>query len=302
MFGLTSLSPDPLVELSQQGNVTAQELESLREEYGWDQPWIQQFGTWITNVIQGDLGTSLRTNEPAMDLILERLHVTLGIAFASVLLAAMVSIPLGTWLAQRSGSRLDVTGAAITFALLAAPTYLVAIGFQLLAVGLRDVFGHAVFSAGGGPRHFGMAELLQYYTLPIATLALVHSAAWTRYQRALVADAAEADHVGFARARGVSERQITRQHILRIALIPMISVIALDLSWMAGGSVVIETVFGLPGIGRLLVESVQARDMPVVMAVVMVTAVTILLVNALADILLEYLDPRARLRVDRSRA
>lgn len=294
VFVLIWVGPNPAQSMMQDGDIDAQAAHQLTSQYGLDQPWHTQYVSWLRNFISGDWGVSMRTHESAAALITERLGVTLALSLAAICLSILVSLPLAMLMANRPRSRTDTSLTASAVLVSAVPAFLLALLLQYGAVLLKDITGITIFHASGGARSGGVIELLQRYTLPVITLTAVQVAGWMRYQRGLLLDVLGSDFITAARARGASERGIQLHHVLRVALVPIVTMVAIDIGMMIGGTLIVETVFGLPGTGRLLLDSVQAHDTVVALDLVMLGAIAIVLANVLSDALCDRIDPRRR--------
>ncbi len=294
VFLLVWIGPNPVQALMNEGDLDPAAAQQMQHSYGLDQPWYDQYASWLANFASGDLGTSMRTNEPAGSLILDRIGVTLTIAGTALFLSILISIPLALLMAERPRSTTDSTLTSGAVIISALPAFLLALLLQYLAVLIKDATGITIFHASGGLRDGGIIEILQRYTLPIATLTAVQVAGWMRYQRGLLLDVIGSEFVTAAHARGVSHRSIRIRHVLRASLTPIVTLIAIDLGLLIGGTLIVETVFGLPGTGRLLLDSVQAHDTVVALDLIMIGALAIVCANLVADVLCDRIDPRRR--------
>ncbi|MCW2956004.1 MAG: binding-protein-dependent transport system inner rane component [Thermoleophilia bacterium] len=290
VFVLVMVGPNPLATLAQENEGI--DATQLAAEYGWDRPWMVQYLDWLGNALTGDLGTSIRTNEDARSMIVDRLPVTIALGLASLLVAVATSVVLAMWAAARRDSRGDrlVTGAMVAMG--ALPAFLLALVLQWLAVQAKDTLGVTIVYVGGMPREPGLLELVQRFALPVLVLAMVQVAAWMRFLRSDLVEAAGSDMVAAARGRGLSDRVVRRSHILRVSLAPLVTLVALELGTLVGGTLVVETVFSLPGLGRLLIDSLQARDVVVTLDIIVLGAVAIVVMTTLADVVAARLDPR----------
>ncbi|MCW2971929.1 MAG: diguanylate cyclase [Thermoleophilia bacterium] len=293
LFVLLQMGPNPLATLGQEGDV---DTVAMAHRFGWDRPWYVQYGDWLGGLLHGDWGTSIRTNEPARDMVLHRVPLTLALGLSSTLLALLVAIPLATWAARRRDTPGDRWVTSAMIAMGALPTFLIALVLQAVAVKLKDTVGFTVVYVGGMPRDGGIVEYVQRFALPVTVLALVQMAGWMRYQRAGMLTSLDSDAVVAARARGVPGRDLIWRHAFRQSLGPLITLIGLEVATLIGGAVVVETVFSLPGIGRLLLESLQTRDIVVALDIVTLMAFAMVVVTAAADAAITYLDPRVTVR------
>jgi peptide/nickel transport system permease protein len=278
-FMLTHLSGDPTNQILP---VDASEAAraAFRAEYGLDRPLVEQFAVFAAHVLRGDFGRSLRFSEPATQLVIERLSATLELALATLAIALAVGIPAGVASARRPGCVVDsITRgfSAITQSL--APFYVGVVAILVFAVWLR------LLPTGG--RNAWNSVLLPACTLALSMVGLI-----AQMTRACMLDSLRADFVRTARAKGVGEGGVVWKHALRNAVPPILTLIGLQAGTLMGGVVVTETVFAWPGIGRLAIQAIYARDFPVVQAVVFFAAVVFVTVNLLVDIVQGVLDPR----------
>lgn len=283
VFMLTRLSGDPAV-LILGTNTTTEQIEGLRAELGLDQPVVLQYLSFVGNAVQGDIGQSLYYQEDAMSLVLSRFPATLLLSGTAMVIAILVAMPLGAWAALRPNSIGDYLGKLIFGVGMGFPAYWIGIMLILLfSVRLQ------LFPAGG---YGGLAELV----LPAVTLALWPMARIGRVFRSSLTEVLHQDYVVMARAKGLPKRRVFMAHIVRNALIPVTTAVALTLGVILGGTVVTEVVFSWPGMGRLALDAVSQRDFPVVQGVVLFGAAIFLVINLLIDLVTALLDPRVRLQ------
>ncbi len=283
-FTLLNVAPgdpaDILLRLQQPGTEPPREaVLALRQELRLDAPLLLRYGRWLLGAVQGDLGVSYRSGKPIMKELGQRLPATLMLAGASLALAVAVAIPLGIVAAVWRNSWLD--GLSRLLALLGAvvPSYVMA----LLLILLFAVKLHWLPAIGyGGPRHL---------ILPAIALAFGVSAHLMRLTRASLLEVLHQDYVRTARAKGLSERAVIGVHALKNALLPVVTVLGMSLGHLLGGAVIVETIFGWPGLGKYAVDSIFLRDYPVIQGVVLYMAVIFLLVNLAIDISYRWLDP-----------
>jgi ABC-type dipeptide/oligopeptide/nickel transport system permease component len=279
VFGLTHLSGDPAALLLGE-EATRGDLEHLRRELGLDQPVHVQYARFLGNAIRGDFGTSIRHQQPALELVLERLPATLQLTGASLLFVLLVGIPLGVISALKKDSLLDLGAMLLALFGQSVPSFWLGIMLILIfAVGLRWLPA----SGRGGP---------EYLVLPGITLGVYTLAVVARLQRSSMLEVLRQDYVRSARAKGLAERSVVLRHVLKNAAIPVVTVLGLQLGALLGGAVITETVFSYPGMGRLAVQSIGARDFPVIQAFVITVAVMIVIANLFVDLLYAFLDPR----------
>ncbi len=295
VFFVLSLGPSPLAQLQEFGNLSADDIARIAHEHGWDQPKWKQYLDWLTSYLHGDWGQSVRTLQPAMSMIAERLPLTITIAASALLLSVGIGVPLGAWVAVRKGSRIDTITTVLTLSLMAMPGFFLALLLQLLAVKLRSWTGGVVVYTSGIPdTGASMVEWLQRLALPVLTLTLTHIAAWVRYQRGELLQVLGAEYIKCARAKGLPEKLIFLRHAMRNAVLPIITLIAIDMGKLVAGAVIVESVFGLPGIGTLLLDSVNGHDTVVVLDILMLVVLAMVVCNTLADLAYGALDPRVR--------
>lgn len=274
--------------------INAQEdtLNALREELGLNQSKIERYFSWSFGMLQGDFGTSYTYRTPVSDMIASRLWVSLPLAIFALLLSTLIAFPAGIYAASRRGSVGDVTVMGATQFGVAIPNFWFAMMLVLVfAINLRW------FSAGGFPGwDEGLLVGIKSLTLPAIALALPQAAILTRVMRSSLLDILNEDFVRTARAKGLSRRQALWHHALRNALIPVLTIIGLQFSFLLAGSIIIEQVFFLPGLGRLVFQSISQRDLIVVESVVMLLVFAVIVVNFIVDLAYAAVDPRLRSR------
>jgi peptide/nickel transport system permease protein len=271
-------------------DMTQLEIEAFIRKLGLDRPVHEQYFHFLANAARGDLGNSFVYGEPALKLILQRMPATLELALAAFLLAIAFGIPLGMYAGLRPespASRAIMAGSILGFSL---PTFWV--GLMLIMVfavmlGWLPSTGRGDFMTWDGLRHLA---------LPALNLALFKMALVTRLARAGTREAALQDYVKFARAKGLSPARVVLVHVLKNILVPVVTVLGLELGGLIAFSVVTETVFAWPGMGKLLIDSIQRLDRPVIVAYLVITVLMFVLINLIVDILYSMLDPRVRLK------
>ena len=296
MFALLRLAPgDPALLLVGPAATPAQ-VAAQRHALGLDRPVAEQYVTWLGRFTRGDWGTSIATGRPVRTMLAQAWPATVGLVGISLVLSYLIGIAVGVLQAVRGG-RLDTALSIASVTLFALPGYWLGLMLVMLfTYRLRwlPAFGAAGFDADFLPPAARLADRLRHLALPLATLTLVGIGGTARFVRGAMLDVAGAPHVTVARAKGLSETRVTLRHILRNALIPVLTLLGLSLPTLFSGAVFIEAIFAWPGVGRVLVEGVQARDYPVVMAATAVSAVLVVLGNLLAEALVSWADPRAR--------
>jgi ABC-type dipeptide/oligopeptide/nickel transport system permease component len=308
VFVTMHLLPGDVAQLLLGDHATNEQLHRLREQLGLDRPVWVQYGRFMLDALRADLGVSIQSNRPALDDVLAGFPVTLQLALASLLLASLCGVPVGVLAAMRRGSRFDAVVMTLTLFGVSMPIFWLGLMLLVLfAAGLGWLPVGGLMPVGlDPPRITGMSVIdsllsgnatmigasLRHMLLPAVTLASVPLALIARITRAEVLSAATADHVRTARAKGVTDAGVTLRHILRNAAIPIVTVIGLQLGLLLSGAVLTETIYSLPGLGRLMVDSILSRDYSVVQAGALFIAVLFVLVNLAVDILYAALDPR----------
>ncbi len=278
-FFFIRLSGDPVMLLLPQ-DASMQEIEEMRQRLGLNDPLPVQYVRFIGNAVRGDLGESLYYHTPALDLILERLPASLELALAAMAVALLVAVPLGILSAVRRGSALDMGSMVAALFGLSMPHFWLGIMMILL------------FSVELGWLHMSGWGTWAQLVMPSLSLGLGLMAMFARLTRSVMLEILGLDYVRTARAKGLRERVVIGKHALKNALIPLVTVAGMQFGFLIGGTVIIETVFAWPGVGRLVVQSIFNRDYPLVQASVLVLAVLFVLVNLLVDLLYVYLDPQ----------
>ena len=266
-------------------------IARIRADLGLDRPLHVQFVVWLGNAVQGDLGTSIRTREPVIDMVLTRLRPTLQMSGLAMLIALVVAIPVGVLSATRRNSRLDSVATAFALLGVCMPNFLIGL---LLIFTFSVKLGWLPTSGYVDPFDDPM-QGLRSLMLPAITLGMALAAVIMRMTRSSLLEALGQDYIRTARAKGIVEQRVVLRHALRNALIPIVTVIGLQVGNLIAGAVITEYIFAIPGIGRLIVDSIFGRDYPVLQGVVLLTVIGFLISNLLTDILYATLDPRIRL-------
>jgi peptide/nickel transport system permease protein len=283
VFMILHLTGDPAALLLPP-DATAEDVARFRTAMGFDDPWIIQYLRFLKGAIQGNFGESLRHGEPAMHLVVERLPATFQLAGAGLLLALCLAIPAGIISAVKRNTVIDYFSTAVALLGQAMPTFW--LGIMLILV--FSVRLNWLPSSGRGD--------LQHLVLPAITLGLFTTARITRLTRSGMLEVLGQDYIRTARAKGVSEQPVVWKHALKNASIPIVTIIGIELGTLLGGSVITETIFAWPGVGRLSVQAIFNRDYPVVQAAVFILASTFVIVNFMVDLAYTWLDPRIRFR------
>ena len=272
--------------------LTPEQLASLRAYFGLDQPLYQQYWTWLTSLLHGDFGYSIRTGRPVLVEITERLPATLELAAAATLIAVLIGLPLGLLSAMRSRSRIDVVARIGGLIGLSLPSFwlgtLIIVIFSLYLRWLPNTGGYVDFVRDP----LGNLALI---VLPAVTLGVALAAATMRMTRSAMLDVLGADYVRTAWAKGLPRGVIIRRHVLKNGLIVVVTLLGIQVGQLLGGAVVVEEIFSIPGVGRMLLAAIVQRDYALVQGGVLVIAILFVLVNIFVDLLYGYLDPRIRL-------
>lgn len=291
-FCITLLLPgDPaLAFLGEQQGRDPVAYAAMRQELGLDQPVPVQYARWLGRTLRGDLGLSTRTKEPVWDSLRARLPITLQLVLMAMTIGLSIAFPVGILAAVRPNSKLDLAGTVLAISGLAIPSFW---------LGIMLIFVFALWlrwlpPSGYSPPTEGLGLNLKLMLLPAVTLGVELAASLMRQIRSALLEVLQQEYVVTARAKGLREGRIIARHALRNALIPVVTIIGLQFGRLFGGAVVIETVFALPGVGRLAADAIFFRDFPVLQGVVIVLALAVLLSNLLTDLLYSFLDPRIR--------
>ena len=294
LFGVVRLMPGgPLAQAERNPNVTPEQLAALRVRLGLDQPLPVQYVKWIQAfVLEGDWGYSIKFRRPVAEMIWERVPATLILFGAGFMVMLLFAIPIGVYSAIKPYSLFDNLITTFSFAGQSVPVYW--LGLVLIVIFYLNV---QWFPAGGMytiGREGNVLDLLWHLVLPIAAMSFSWIAWYSRFLRSSMRDTLNEDFIRTARAKGLSARMVHFRHALRNALLPLVTLIALDLPTVFGGAVFIETIFAWPGMGRLFWDAAKGRDYPILLAVMMIYAALTLLFNLIADIVYGFLDPRIR--------
>ena len=290
VFALVHLVPGDPVRLALGTRFSQDTYDALRERSGLDQPLFQQFFSWLGSALTGDLGVSFRSGDTVASLIAERLPATITLALASILVALAIAIPLGTISALRPRSFVDRVATVFSQFGISVPEFWMSIVLILVFAGTLGWLP----SGGYVPLTEDPAGWLQRLILPAVVTGVVSGSVITRFVRSSVLEALGADHVRTAQAKGLSSRQVFTGHVLRNALLPLVTVTGVQLAYLLSGVVVVEIVFSWPGLGQLALQSVQARDYPVLQGAILLFAVVFLVINLVVDLLYTAIDPRIR--------
>ena len=282
VFSIISLTPGDVATMILGQGATQESVAELRTEMGLDEPLIVQYGKYLGNLVRGDMGISYATKKPVVEEILSRFPNTLTLAFFSILVSILISIPIGVISAVKQYSSFDNLGMIFALIGISMPSFW--LGLILIIV----------FSLTLGWFPSGGADQLRSIVLPALTLGVASTASIARTTRSSMLEVIRQDYIRTAKAKGLGNTMVILKHPLRNALIPTLTVIGLEFGELLGGAILTETVFSWPGIGRLMVESIQRKDTPMVLGCIIVFSVAFSVVNLLIDILYTFIDPRIK--------
>lgn len=284
-FGILQLAPgNPVDVIVGQAQVTPEQIDAIKHEWGLDRPWYVQYLVWAKNMARGDFGSSMvRSGTPVRDMLLQSVPVTLKLNVFAILLSIAIAIPVGILAALRRNSIFDyasMLGATLGVAL---PSFWIAlIGIIVFALKL----GWLPSTGLGSWKH---------WVLPVAVLSIEQTALIARLTRSSTLEVLRQDFINTAYAKGLTRPAVVLRHVTRNAILPVITVLGIRVAWLLSGTVIVETIFGWPGVGRLFLDSVLRLDYQVVQAIVLLASVLVVLTNLLTDIIYAYIDPRIRL-------
>jgi len=290
VFALIHLVPGDPIRTALGTRFDPAVYQRLRARAGFDDPLVVQYLKWLGRAVTGDLGVSFRSGEPVSGLLVQRLPATLSLGLGAVFVALLIALPLGILAALRQGTRIDYAASVLSQVGVSIPDFWWGIMLILLfslTFGWLPPSGYVSFADSP-------LEWLKHLVLPAVAIGVISGSILTRFVRTAMLDALQRDSTRTARSKGLPEGLIVRRHVLRNALIPIVTVAGLQLAYLLGGLVVIEIVFAWPGLGRLAFDAVQRRDYPVLQGAVLLVAVVFLLINLAVDLLYAWLDPRIR--------
>jgi peptide/nickel transport system permease protein len=297
LFTVLALAPgDPFEELATNPNVPAEVKLMLRQKFGLDDPVWQRYFRWLAAMLQGDWGFSFISRVDVDTLIWQRVPVTLAVIGASQVLALSIALPVGIYSAVKPYSWFDRIASVLAFVGFSLPTFftgiLLILLFSIKLDWLPFVYRADIAATGWA----WWWEHLRQSIMPVLVLGLFQGASWTRFVRSSMLDVVRLDYVTTARSKGLSERVVVIKHVVRNALIPVVTLVALTMPQVFGGAIVTEQIFRIPGIGSLLIDAILRNDTPVIMAVTFVFACLVIVFNLIADLLYGWLDPRIAYR------
>ncbi|MBR0649591.1 ABC transporter permease [Roseomonas terrae] len=290
VFSLLYIAPGDPAAVIAGDQATPEDVERIRQSLGLDRPYLVRFGEWVFRILRGDLGVSIFTNLPVSLMIQQRIEPTLSLMVVTLLLAVTIAVPMGVVAAWKAGTWID--NAVMSFAVLSFSVPVFVVGYLLayifaLELDWLPVQGYTPFSNGFGP-------WIQNLILPAVALGSVYIALIARITRATMLEVLQQDYIRTARAKGAGQRSILFLHALKNAAVPIVTVIGIGIALLIGGAVVTESVFAIPGLGRLTVDAILRRDYPVIQGVVLLFSFVYVLVNLAIDLLYTLFDPRIR--------
>ena len=290
VFSLLYIAPGDPAAVIAGDQASTQDVERVREQLGLNRPFLEQFATWSWNVIRGDLGISIYTNQPVTHMIVQRIEPTLALTICSMLITLVIAIPMGIIAAWKVGTWIDHLVMAFAIIGFSFPTFVIAyilvLGFSMWA-DLLPVQGYVSITNG-------FWQFVPHMIMPSLTLGIVFVALIARMTRASMLDVLSQDYIRTAQSKGLSNTQVLIGHALKNAAVPIVTTIGLGIALLISGVVVTETVFAIPGLGRLTVDAILRRDYPVIQGVVLIFSASYVLVNLLIDISYTFFDPRIR--------
>jgi peptide/nickel transport system permease protein len=298
IFALVSARGDPLRSLRHRPGVSTQTITNLEHEYHLDEPRPAQYALWLGDFVQGDWGQSFRTQRPVTEMVGDATWNSVLLVGTALVFSVILAMLIGVLSAVRQYSAFDFAATSFSYFGFSMPDFFFALLLQLFVVvvlqeqlGLHVLYVQGKYTVG---EEGNLVNLVEHMVLPVLVLMLTSVAAWSRYQRDSMLEVLHTDYVRTARAKGVPRGQIVRRHALRNALIPFVTVVAIDAGVLLGGVVVVERVFSWPGLGLLFFDALERSDYPVILAWMAVSTVFVVLFNLLADVLYAVLDPRIR--------
>jgi len=300
LFMMVRAAPGgPLTAARRNPNITEEQIRKLEAQLGLDRPLPVQYADWVGDMLRGDMGQSIKFRRPVSEMIGERIPNTLLLVGLSFLVTLLIALPVGILSARKPYSFFDYAATTITFMGQSLPVYWLGLGLiMIFYVTLKNPVTGAPLFPGGGMNTFGkegdFLDTLWHLALPVTALSLGWTAWYSRFLRSSMLDVLHEDYIRTARAKGVVERLVYYKHALRNAILPLVTLIALDLPSLFAGALFVETIFSWPGMGRLFWDAARGRDYPVLLGVVMITAVLIISANILADLAYGLLDPQVK--------
>jgi peptide/nickel transport system permease protein len=298
IFVLIRMAPgDPVLTYAGEEKDPAT-IEVIRKQLGLDQPLPVQYVAWLSHAVRGDLGRSFQTKQPVLQAIVERLPVTLELGFAAVIISVSVALVVGTISALNRNGLVDLLSTSVTLAAVSFPNFY--LGLLLILTFAYVVPGHIFPPGGFVPFTQDPGENLRRLVLPAITLATASLAVNLRQVRSSLLDVFGQEYIRTARAKGLRERMVIIRHSLKNALIPVVTIVGIQIGAIIEGAIITETIFFLPGIGRLAVQAIPSQDYPVVQGVVLISALSFMVTTLVVDVLYAFIDPRISFATVRS--
>jgi len=301
IFTFVATTTDPLEAVKMQPNVNQAAIRLVEEQNHLNDPIIVRYGYWVKDAFTNSFGRTILGERPILPDMLNRLKVTMQLIIAAEVLTLLLAIGLGVYSAIRQYSVFDYSMTTLSFLGLAIPVFWLGLILQIIFVNIFNKWGIRIFYTSGldnvDPGHgiHFLLQRIQHLVLPVITLATISIAGYSRFMRASMLEVVNADYVRTARAKGLIERRVVLRHAFRNALIPLMTLAAIDFGTLFGGTVITETVYALPGMGRYFIDALAGGETYVIMAWLMVTSTMVVLFNLVADVVLGFLDPRIRL-------
>ncbi|MFJ8512215.1 MULTISPECIES: ABC transporter permease [Lysinibacillus] len=291
-FGVFQILPGDPVRTMLGTEADPTQIENLRSELGLNRPLYEQYTDWMKGLLTGELGNSIRFSMPVKDLLFDRLPVTMSLAGLTLIFVLLISLPLGMFAARRQNKFSDVSLSTVTQVGMAIPSFWLGM-ILILYIGMQFSF----FKISGYiPWTQSVAGALSTLVLPALTIAIPQIAVNFRYVRTAILEQVQLDYVRTVRSKGMSEQNVMYKHVLKNSMIPILTVFGLIMAEVVAGTIIVEQVFSLPGVGQLLITAISNRDFPLVQGIVMYITVAVVMINFMVDILYSVLDPRIRLR------
>lgn len=291
-FGVFQILPGDPVRTMLGTEADPTQIENLRSELSLDRPLYEQYVDWMKGLLTGQLGNSIRFSMPVKELLFDRLPVTMSLAGLTLIMVLIISLPLGMFAARRQNKLSDVSLSTMTQIGMAVPSFWLGM-MLILYIGLQFSF----FKISGYiPWTQSIAGALSTLILPALTIAIPQIAVNFRYVRTAILEQVQLDYVRTIRSKGMSEQNVMYKHVLKNSMIPILTVFGLIMAEVVAGTIIVEQVFSLPGIGQLLITAISNRDFPLVQGIVMYITVAVVMINFIVDVLYSVLDPRIRLR------
>jgi peptide/nickel transport system permease protein len=294
-FGLTRLSSDPMAQYSL-GRISAEDRERIRKNLGLDQPLPVQYYRWLSLAVRGDFGYSITNRQPVSELIIQRLPQTLVLMVTAEVVIIVLSLLLGVYSAVKQYSLFDNVLTGLSFIGFSLPIFFIALALMFIFAVQFKEWGLPYLPTGADVWEFtNPYELFIHLVLPVASLAIIQVAGYTRYLRSSMLEVLSQDYIRTARAKGLTERLVVMRHALRNAALPLVTIIGLDAPALLAGAIVTETVYSWPGMGRLFWQQAGRGDYPTVMAILLIVAVAVVIFQIITDVAYTFIDPRIRL-------